>query len=38
MSLFHNTKKKIEYKPVQWIIRQDCLDIILESAKSIYPN
>jgi proteasome lid subunit RPN8/RPN11 len=38
MSLFHNKKKKIEYKPVQWSIKQDCLDIILESAKSIYPN
>jgi len=38
MSLFHKNKEKIEYKPAQWNIKQDCLDIILESAKSIFPN
>ena len=38
MSLFHKKKEKIEYKPAQWNIKRDCLDIILESAKSIYPN
>jgi proteasome lid subunit RPN8/RPN11 len=38
MSFFHKKKNKREYKPFQWNIKQDCLDIILESAKSIYPK
>ena len=38
MSFFHKKKNKNEYKPFNWKIKQDCLDIILESAKSIYPR
>lgn len=38
MSFFHKKKNRNEYKPVNWKIKQDCLDIILESAKSIYPK
>jgi proteasome lid subunit RPN8/RPN11 len=38
MSFFHKKKNINEYKPAQWNIKQDCLDIILESAKSIYPK
>lgn len=37
MSFFH-LKKKPENTPVQWKIKRSCLDIILEGAKSIYPN
>jgi len=35
---FFQKKKKYEYKPIQWKIKKKCLDIILESAKSIYPK
>jgi len=38
MSFFHKNKNESKYKPFQWNIKQDCLDIILESAKSIYPK
>ena len=38
MSFFHKKKNKNEYKSFNWKIKQDCLDIILESAKSIYPK
>jgi len=38
MSFFHKKKNESKYKPFQWNIKQDCLDIILESAKSIYPK
>ena len=38
MSFFHKKNNKKEYTPVKWNIKQDCLDIILESAKSIYPK
>jgi len=31
-------KKKSDYTPVQWKIKRDCLDLILECAKSNYPN
>ena len=37
MSFFHQ-KKKQQYTPIQWKITRECLDIILEGAKSIYPN
>jgi len=36
MSLFKK-KDKVYAKP-DWKITKDCLDLILESAKSIYPN
>ena len=38
MNFFHKKKNKNEYKPVKWNIKQDCLDVILESAKSIFPK
>lgn len=38
MRFFHKKNNKKEYTPVKWNIKQDCLDIILESAKSIYPK
>jgi proteasome lid subunit RPN8/RPN11 len=38
MSFFHKNKNESKYKPFQWNIKQVCLDIILESAKSIYPK
>ena len=31
-------KKKQEIKPVQWNIKHKCLNLILECAKSSYPN
>jgi proteasome lid subunit RPN8/RPN11 len=31
-------RKKIEYLPIQWKIKKGCLDLILESSKSNYPN
>lgn len=37
MGLFKRTKKR-EYVPVKWKIKKECLDIILEGAKSIYPK
>ena len=37
MSFFRH-KKKQEYIPIQWKIKRECLDTILEGAKSIYPN
>ena len=37
MSFFKRTKKR-EYVPIQWKIKKECLDIILEGAKSIYPK
>jgi proteasome lid subunit RPN8/RPN11 len=37
MSLFKQ-KKKIQYSPKKWFIRKDCLKIILECAKSEFPN
>jgi proteasome lid subunit RPN8/RPN11 len=37
MSFFHH-KKHQEPIPIQWKIQRKCLDIILEGAKSIYPN
>jgi proteasome lid subunit RPN8/RPN11 len=37
MSLFKH-KKKIKKPPKQWKIKKDCLDIILECAKSEYPK
>ena len=38
MNFFLKKKNKNEYNRVQWNIKKDCLDIILESAKSIYPK
>jgi len=38
MSFFHKKKNQNEHKSIKWNIKQDCLDIILESAKSIYPK
>lgn len=35
---FFRRKNKQEYTPIQWSIKRKCLEIILESAKSIYPN
>jgi len=35
---FFRRKKKREYITIQWKIKRKCLDIILEGAKSIYPN
>jgi proteasome lid subunit RPN8/RPN11 len=35
---FFRHKKKREYTPAQWKIKRECLDIILEGAKSIFPN
>ena len=35
---FLQHKKKIEYSPTQWKIKRECLDVILECAKSEYPN
>jgi proteasome lid subunit RPN8/RPN11 len=37
MSFFKRAKRR-EYKPIQWKITKECLDIILEGAKSIYPK
>ena len=34
MSLFKNKERK----KIQWKIKQDCLDLIFECAKSSYPN
>jgi len=31
-------KRKKEIIPIDWKIKQKCLDLILESAKSVYPN
>jgi len=36
MGLFQ--RKKREPTPVQWMIQQRCLDLILESSKSNFPN
>ena len=36
MSLFR--RKKIESVPVQWKIKKECLNLILESSKSNYPQ
>jgi len=38
MSFFQRKKKQKYYIPIQWKIKRECLNIILESAKSIYPN
>ena len=35
---FLRHKKKIDYSPRQWTIKRKCLDVILECAKSEYPN
>ena len=35
---FFRSKKKRDFKPIQWKIKRKCLDIILEGAKSIYPK
>lgn len=35
---FFKGKKTYEVVPIQWKIKKKCLDIILESAKSIYPK
>lgn len=35
---FFQKKKKYEHTPIQWKIKKKCLNIILESAKSIYPK
>jgi proteasome lid subunit RPN8/RPN11 len=35
---FFRRKKKRNYNPVQWEIKRECLDLILECAKSNYPN
>jgi len=37
MSFFRHTNKT-EYTSIQWKIKRDCLDVILECAKSEYPN
>ena len=37
MSFFQH-KNKTNYTPIQWKIKKDCLDVILECAKSEYPN
>ncbi len=37
MDIFRR-KKKLSYAPVKWKIKRDCLDLILECAKSNYPN
>jgi proteasome lid subunit RPN8/RPN11 len=37
MSIFRR-KKKTEQPPVKWKIERDCLDLILECAKSNYPK
>jgi proteasome lid subunit RPN8/RPN11 len=37
MSFFKN-KKKGNKPIIQWKIKQDCLDLIMECAKSNYPN
>jgi hypothetical protein len=36
MGLF--SRKKQEAAPVQWMIQRKCLDLILESSKSNFPN
>jgi proteasome lid subunit RPN8/RPN11 len=36
MSFFH--RKKREVTPVQWKIQKDCLNLILESSKSNFPQ
>ena len=40
MVLFKHTKtrKKRNNPPIQWKITKECLDLILEGAKSIYPK
>ena len=38
MSFFKRNKKEIKKNPIQWKITQRCLNLILESAKSIYPK
>ena len=38
MSLFKHKKKKMEYSPKKWKIKKNCLDIILEGAKSEFPK
>lgn len=35
---FFQRKKKYVFTPIQWKIKKKCLDIILESTKSIYPK
>ena len=35
---FLRHKKKTDYSPTQWKIKRNCIDIILECAKSEYPN
>ena len=35
---FLKHKNKPKYTPMQWQIKRDCLEIILECAKSEYPN
>ncbi len=35
---FFRRKKKTEYTPTSWKIRRDCLNLILECAKSSFPN
>ena len=36
MSFFKKNRK--EKKPIQWKIKRRCLDLIIESSKSVYPN
>jgi proteasome lid subunit RPN8/RPN11 len=36
--VFFKKRKKEEYVKKQWKIKRDCLELILESAKSSYPN
>lgn len=35
---FFKKEKKTRYAKIQWKIKKDCLDLILECAKSNYPN
>ena len=37
MSIFTRKKHKISH-PISWKIKKECLDLILECAKSNYPN
>jgi proteasome lid subunit RPN8/RPN11 len=36
--IFFKKRKKEEYVKKQWKIKRDCLELILESAKEIYPK
>lgn len=35
---FFKKNKKIPQKQIAWKIKRSCLDLIIESAKSVYPN